>query len=687
LRFRKKEEHKMKKNKGIKLVFLLGLLLILLGSGLAAVFHSSYGSVTVTRISFEAEHGTLSGLLYLPEDASASNPKPTIIVTHGYLNSAEMQDANAIELSRRGYVVLALDQYDHGHSDLDDANYADTSFGSLWAPFWIYSMNDAVQYMYEQDYVLKDASGNGVIGVEGHSMGGFSSAMALVMDEAQYAETGVRKIMAGLTEGADYSYTQLAGVDAATAAALGGGRTLGKVAARYDEFFFNADDAEGGTVREKNYVGTTEAATWLEQTAPEADTWYTTSDGGQRIIYQPSQTHPWNHFSKTTTAYAISFFDTAFADYSDALTSIDASSQIWQFKEFFECIALVGFIMALIGGALLLIEAPFFAMAKVELPAPAAPATGNSKILGIVITVIAILLPGLFFSPLVDDGAGSTYVNILMVIGLIGAVLGIAGFVMSITKGLSKGVKVSGLVAAIAGILLAVICRVPMYQNYAIWSAPGINGIAYWTIACALICAMIMSLVYLFIKSKDDVSLSAYGICLNPKVILVSLLTAVIVVICGYLVLFLMDAIFTTDFRIWTFAFKTFDADILPAVLRYAPTFILFYLISSASIMINTNTEKLQGFVGYLVAIALNAGGIILWLIRQYGTLFATGVAAHPNSALSGIELIAMVPTLAIAAVISRALYKRSGNIWLPGFLNGLLMTTMCIANTTVWFK
>ena len=42
--------------------------------------------------------------------------RPTIITTHGYLNSAEMQDASAIEMSRRGYVVLALDMYDHGHS-------------------------------------------------------------------------------------------------------------------------------------------------------------------------------------------------------------------------------------------------------------------------------------------------------------------------------------------------------------------------------------------------------------------------------------------------------------------------------------------------------------------------------------------------------------------------------------------
>ena len=100
----------MKITKNTKILLCAALALILLGSILASVFNSGSGAVKVSRIIFDDGHGQLSGLLYMPKDASADNPKPTIIVTHGYLNSAEMQDANAIELSRRGFVVLALDQ-------------------------------------------------------------------------------------------------------------------------------------------------------------------------------------------------------------------------------------------------------------------------------------------------------------------------------------------------------------------------------------------------------------------------------------------------------------------------------------------------------------------------------------------------------------------------------------------------
>ena len=101
----------------------------------------------------------------------------------------------------------------------------------------------------------------------------------------------------------------------------------------------------------------------------------------------------------------------------------------------------------------------------------------------------------------------------------------------------------------------------------------------------------------------------------------------------------------------------------------------------------NTNTDRLQGAKGYILAILLNAGGPILWLAVQYITLFSTGVAWQPGSALSGIVLVAMVPTLSIAAIISRNLYKKTGNIWMPACLNAVLMTTMTIANTMVAFK
>ena len=433
-------------------------------------------------------------------------------------------------------------------------------------------------------------------------------------------------------------------------------------------------------------MGTPDGRTFLQQENGQANTWYETSDGGKRIIYQPAQTHPWNHFSKTTTAYAISFYTEAFKDYQDGIKAIAPEKQIWQFKELFECVALVGFVLLILAIAQILLALPFFSLAKSgELPVQPA-AAGGKKWIGILITICAILLPAFFFTPLMDEGAGSPSVNILFYGGIAAAVGGLVGLILGIAKKV-RGCIVGGCFLLVGGALLALVAKTPMYQDNAVFTAPGLNSIAYWTIGCALMSLCVMSAVYLLLKDKESVKLADYGVVLKPMAIIAGVCTAVLSVVLAYAVLFLMDALFKADFRIWTFAFKTFDGNILPSVLRYLPTFLLFYLISSAAITINTNSEKTQGVKGYLLAIALNAGGAILWLARQYITLFSTGVAAHPGSALSGIVLVAMVPTLSIAAIISRNLYKRTGNIWTAGCLNGLLMTTMAIANTMVAFK
>ena len=126
---------------------------------------------------------------------------------------------------------------------------------------------------------------------------------------------------------------------------------------------------------------------------------------------------------------------------------------------------------------------------------------------------------------------------------------------------------------------------------------------------------------------------------------------------------------------------------ILPIALRYLPFFFVFYFLSGVSIVVNTNTDKLQGKRGYCRAILLNAGGVILYLFAHYGLLFLTGTALFPTQALSSILLFGFVPVLSIAAIFTRALYKRNGNVWTAAFLNALLMTLVTVANTAVYFQ
>lgn len=365
-----------------KKVLLFAVILVVLGSFLASMFHTSFFQVKVKEIEFETERGTLSGLLYMPKGAGEEEPRPVIVTTHGYLNTKEMQDASAIEMSRRGYIVLAVDMYDHGDSRWKD----EIKVGEQFATFWIYSQIDAANYMAGQDYTKKDESGNAYLAVSGHSMGGFSTLTAMYMDEMNAVQTGVRSIYTGVSVGADYSYSSAIAPQQEYMAAFGD-RTVGMIAAQYDEFFFNKSEEEKsteekqieGTVLRKNFVETASGKMFLgksgkeEATAGkfyEVDSGVLTYEGnpireaqtGKHIIYTPSETHPWNHFSRETTADLIRFYDEAFEGVrakSQTTADLAADNQIWFFKELGNLIAMCGFFLLLVPVMELLLKLPF----------------------------------------------------------------------------------------------------------------------------------------------------------------------------------------------------------------------------------------------------------------------------------------------------------------------------------------
>lgn len=409
---------------GALCAFLLGCLLM---SWFASLINTSGYSVKVTNTTvdmdalYEKTYGTsqkkpfrltigdnhdgmvnakLNMNIYLPKGVSSSNPAPAICLTHGYLNSKEFEEAPAIELSRRGYVVFEYDQYDHGDSTWD------TPGGFQ---FYAWSAYDAMEYAYAQDYVLKDSSGNGMIAVSGHSMGGFGSELAVGWDEINNL-MGVytqRKVNVLLAAGADFRY------DDFYIKAYSGGyfthtydtyanRSCATLAAQYDEFFFDntkSDDDSGKTVTKKDFAKDPVGYAMLGLTsAGEDNTFYKVSDYergaknvtftgvkedgketlsdtyGERIIYMVAGDHPYNTWSPEATAHMVDFYNHAFAhqlamhglsDYSTKVASYASGShQIWWWKEVFTCLglfSLIGAVIALVSG---LIRLPVFRKAK-----------------------------------------------------------------------------------------------------------------------------------------------------------------------------------------------------------------------------------------------------------------------------------------------------------------------------------
>ena len=57
----------------------------------------------------------VSGILFRPKKAEDGS-RPAVVFSHGLYNNREMQLQNAIEMVRRGYVVIVMDQQNHGQT-------------------------------------------------------------------------------------------------------------------------------------------------------------------------------------------------------------------------------------------------------------------------------------------------------------------------------------------------------------------------------------------------------------------------------------------------------------------------------------------------------------------------------------------------------------------------------------------
>ena len=109
------------KAKTDKNVITLAIMLILVAIFMlfADFIQRDFGKVQISDGTLAVEgKGELNYKLYTPKTATAQNKAPGVLMLHGYQNDHETSAAFAIELSKRGAVVLCLDEYGHGSTSI-----------------------------------------------------------------------------------------------------------------------------------------------------------------------------------------------------------------------------------------------------------------------------------------------------------------------------------------------------------------------------------------------------------------------------------------------------------------------------------------------------------------------------------------------------------------------------------------
>lgn len=613
----------------------------LYGKDVEVTFNGSNGSADMSSSTKQ-----LSFKLLVPENATSDTPAPAIVCVHGFYNNKEMQDAYYVELARRGYVVIALDMAGHGSSDVTfdpSANIILATDNS--------GMEACVEWVMSQAYVDESK-----IGITGHSQGGRTCGWTMQhLIRAGHGDY----VKAYLGQANSAGLTAILDEFGAFPDTL----TTGTIMCKYDEFSIVRDNSY-------DYLNSDQAKLLIRQSYPDfadgetiqAGAFYT-SDGiaapdtslgetlGKKasVVYWPNIIHPWAHFSSRCSAYASEFFYAALG-IADGAEYIAPSKQIWQIKELFNLIGLIGLALMIVPTASLLMRLSVFAPLK----------KGT--------TVIDARLP---------EYKGAKVKVPFWLCGLLMTFLSAAIF-----QPLYTGYRYSTYLF-------------PTSSQYPLTTG---NTIGMWTAACGVL-AIVLTLVFWGVRALLNRKTSAYYDnpfeCARLESInefLRAALLAAILVCAVYTVVWAQYLVWGTDFRVWYIAVLPFEFAKVGVILRYVPFFMCFYL---ANALCNANNRFkgmaewkgtalscLFSVLGLVVIIAIQyitmveTGNHALWMLESDAMMFAIG------GALGYILLIGIVPIIVVSNIISRKLYLMTGSIWVGGLTNGALCTLIFCANT-----
>ena len=407
-----------------------------------------------------------------------------------------------------------------------------------------------------------------------------------------------------------------------------GSRDAAIVACQYDEFFHRVD---GNPPRE--YINQATAQSFLhfgvDPTGLEhrsADQFYTQNIDGKdaiRAIFNPAITHPWAHFSTIVVKFSVDFFDRALG----AHNQIAHTNQIWQFKAFFNALGVVGFFAFIVFLTLTLLNTQYFSVLKAsEDVEPWAALEGPAK--------------KRFWSK-----------------NIWGSVLSIPFYFIGFVIGFIGSMFIG------------------------IWNQGGSLAIGAWS----LLCGLFTILTIRGNNKKFPVDLEERGVKISKEKMLRTVILALTVVLSAFMLVFLSDYLFLTDYRLWCFAtIRAFDSKHLFKILCFLPFWLVYYIATSvAGNCYNYTKMGKKSIISVLWQMFFVFIGPQTMIMIQYITFFITGkMVLDPITGIMGIWLFPIVFILPLSVLISHIIYRKTKNPYIGGIIMAITACILTVTNT-----
>lgn len=357
---------------------------------------------------------------------------------------------------------------------------------------------------------------------------------------------------------------------------------------------------------------------------------------GGRVMYNPANTHPAALFSTTAVGTNINFFYGAFGT-PEGAKYIPSGKQIWPLFIAAEVIGLIGWFALGLAIFDLLLLAPLFRGLRgskdtlVIQDRNTLPSFRNPTESVPLIVMFLLLTAVSYFTLLPCNTAGPKLIPT-------------SKFFPNAAHTSSAQGYWSWILALVSIVAIYLVSRIKVFLNRKkegyTWQNP---------VACAKI-------------SGGNLVLSA--------------ILAFCVFLLMHAVLWVIDALLDVDFVIATVDFTTFRPVKLFVMFRYMLLCAPFYIVN-AILNANTRFNDLPEWASTAILCVGNILGLVIFLIREYSSLFSTGMLATPDACSICTVLWAMLVPLVVGPIIARYTYKRTGNVWAGALLNAFLFIMM----------
>ena len=655
------------------IVFAAMLIVIFVFMAVANQVQTDFGNVDVSRVvipttSVSGTEGYLVAALYRPITATANNPAPGMLLLHGYQNDKAATGSMAIELARRGIVVLSLDQYGHGETSIGMINRGfvnhsvstnfglesveDGTIGSIGGPSRVRVLLNFSNLSFFDPFYTTDAAGNVIydssmgaitayafmesldfvdsqsMGVGGHSMGTWSSWSVAAAFYGVKNSAGVDITPRALLLQAGELFTD----DVFDSENIRFNNVL-LLQAQWDEFAnfrdFNnvvTPDLPASPLR-ANFLGV----------SPEEAGWDTTfgsfADGTARRMELIYTNHRLVAVDRRGITVGLEWLDNALG----APNPLPSNNHTFHIGAFLVFSSMILGLLSMIPLMMMLLEIPFFKTVNTGLPTRTSRLKSSGKWWkGAVITML------------------------------------IACFTYPFLTQLGHGL-------------------LPVPEN--IFRMTIGNGFFAWYVL--LIIIMLFTTVIPWNKAKKrgspmdfhDLGLAReeHANRLDWPLLGKSALLALILVLMVYLLVVVFESLFGLDFRIvWPF-FRPFNLMRFGQFLVYIPIFAIFFIFNNFKIFGQMGQEAAlrPGFKGFVSCwwrgTVCMAGGIFLICLIQYVPFFLNigpGADLLFGSTFGGpfmSLLLIFFPQVLVLSVLFTALYRKTGHVYVSGITAGLL--------------